>query len=81
MVNGPHNYLTSATKYDRISESFYTESMSYKNCGGGHNEDAATTAVKQLKPLSPVAKLQRILSGPSKNIKQQLKELKSQLRK
>ena len=85
MVTGPHNYLTSATKYDRISESFYTETMNYKNCGGGHenenNNDAATSTGKQFKPLTPRAKLQRILSGPSKNIKQQLTELKRQLRK
>ena len=83
MVTGSNNYLTSATKYDRISESFYTESMTYRNCGGGHenDNDAATSANKQFKPLSPIAKLQRILNSPSKNIKQQLKELKAQLKK
>ena len=85
MHTGPHNYLTSATKYDRISESFYTETMNYKNCGGGHenenDNDAATSTGKQFKPLTPRAKLQRILSGPSKNIKQQLTELKRQLKK
>ena len=83
MTTGSNNYLTSATKYDRITESFYTESMTYKNCGGGHenDNDAATSTGKQFKPLSPIAKLQRILNSPSKNIKQQLKELKAQLKK
>ena len=90
MTTGPHNYLISDTKYDLISESFYTESMTYQNCGGGH-DDVAAPASKQFKPspngvlagraLSPVAKLQRILSGTSKNIKQQLKELKRELKK
>ncbi|MEO7306137.1 MAG: hypothetical protein ABIR78_02790 [Ferruginibacter sp.] len=84
MITGPHNYLTADTKYDRISESYFTETMTYKNCGGHENEnnnDAATPSGKQFKQLSPVAKLQRILNGPSKNIKKQLKDLKTQLRK
>ena len=85
MVTGPHNYLTSATKYDMISESFYTESMNYRNCGGREDDDddARSPAAKQFKPLSPVAKLHKILSlgGASKNSKQQLQELKGELSK
>ncbi len=77
MNTGLHNYLLSATKYDMISESFYTESMSYQNCGGGC-DDATSSIKQQFKPISPVARLHRILTGPAKNIKLQLREYKKQ---
>jgi hypothetical protein len=78
MTTGPHKYLTSATKYDRISESYYTEAMTYQNCGGKHDDDmdaVAATPASLRQPLSPVNKLRRILTAPGKEIKTKMKEL------
>lgn len=80
MTTGPHNYLISATKFDMISESFYTESMTYQNCRGRGDDDADVTAPasRQVKPMSPITRLQRILKSPTKKLKQQLNEFKNQ---
>lgn len=78
MSTGPHNYLLAATKYDMISESFYTETMTYQHCGGGDDDAGVSIENRQVKPISPAAKLQRILMGPAKNLKQQLQEFKRQ---
>lgn len=77
MITGPHHYLTSATKFDIITESFYTESMTYQNCRGRGDDDITAPATRQLKPMSPLARLQRILRNPTKKIKQQLNEFKN----
>ncbi len=58
-----------------ISESFYTESMTYQNCGGGHDDNFTASSSKQVKPLSPVNKLKRIVAGRGKEVKAKIKEL------
>jgi hypothetical protein len=80
MTTEPHNYLTSATKFDIISESFYTESMTYQNCRGRNDDlSAPPSNSKTAIGMSAITRVKKIINGHSKNMKQELQALKSEI--
>jgi hypothetical protein len=77
MNTGLHNYLLSATKYDIISESFFTESMIYQNCGSGHDDLITPSSnAKKATGMNVMSRVKKIINGHSKNMKQELQRLK-----
>jgi hypothetical protein len=86
MQTGTHNYLASATYYDRVSQTSVTNTFTYQNCGEHHgdhhddNYDNRTSSNKSAQ-VSTINKLRRILSGPAKEIKKQLMQLRKEINK
>jgi hypothetical protein len=88
---GRNNLPISARYYDRITESPLTITFDYDNCGRGHGHDGGdyddnhrTTASSPAKSASPENirnKVERILHGRVKDKKEQISELRKQLRK
>ena len=80
---GQGNYTTYAKYFDIPSGSFYEMTFNYSNCNGGDNEESSkvmpATAVKQNRPMPVLARLKKILGTPSKNMKQELTDLKKQI--
>jgi hypothetical protein len=88
-----HNLPISAGYYDRISESPLTITFGYDNCGrsngdgphgGDYNDDHRTTTSSPAKSASADNirnKVERILHGRAKDMKQQISELRKQLHK
>jgi hypothetical protein len=84
MQTGTHNYLKHVYYYDRAADPLFSEkeiTFTYQNCGDNDDDFDKTLApspVTKRGPLSPIDRLNKILSQPSKNIKQELKTFRKQ---
>ena len=80
---GQGNYTTFAKYFDIPSESFYEMTFNYSNCNGGDNEESSkvmpATSVKKNRPMPVLASLKKILATHSKNMKQELTDIKRQI--
>jgi hypothetical protein len=82
---GIHNYVTHAYYFDRASFIHRNRNIifTYQNCrdnddNNNFDKTPAPSPVTKAGPLSPIDRLNKILSQPSKNIKQELKEFRKQ---
>ena len=83
MQTGTHNYMTYSSYYDMATETAGNVTCTYQNCGGDNDDDdfnktTTPSSAKTAGPLSIRNKLNQILSRPSKNMKQELKDFKRQ---
>ncbi|MEP7256278.1 MAG: hypothetical protein ABI666_10925 [Ferruginibacter sp.] len=78
---GNGNYVTYAKYFDIPTESFYDMTFSYSNYSqnsNGENIQAGSGSVKQTGSMNTITRLKRILTGYSKNMKQELIDFKNQ---
>lgn len=84
MITGNHNYPSSATYYDRVTEVPITITFNFENCNGnsgitksGNSQDSknkvVTNSTRYSRPL--------LMRGSAKSMKEQIKKLKQQPRK
>jgi hypothetical protein len=80
---GQGNYTTYAKYFDIPSASFYEMTFNYSNCNGGDDEETSKVmpaiSVKQNRPMPLLASLKKILGTHSKNMKQELTDIKKQI--
>jgi hypothetical protein len=80
---GQGNYATYAKYFDIPSETFYEMTFNYSNCNAGNNEESSkvmpAASVKKNRPMPVLASLKKILGTHSKNMKQELKDVKKQI--
>ncbi len=79
MQTGPHNYMTYSSYYDMATETPGNVTCTYHHCGGNNDAlIAAPAATKSMGQLSIKNGFTKIVSRPSKNMKQQLKQFRQQ---
>ncbi len=84
MQTGPHNYMTYLAFYNRATEAQENLTCTYQNCGedtDDYNNTTLTSSAGKTGQLSIKNRINKILNRPSKNIKQELKELVKQMHK
>lgn len=81
---GNHNYPSSATYYDRVTETPITISFDYENCNGNGSTAIAGNSQMNMNPGAKISiKSPRTLlrMGSAKSIKEQLQKMKQQFQK
>ena len=84
MITGNHNYPSSATYYDRITEAPITITFDYENCNGKGSTTIAGNSKIKLNPgtKSSIKNPRPLLRmGSAKSIKEQLQRMKLQFQK